>query len=95
VGSSKLSFSLNLISTLFALPWNSPEVNQDLIKCAIFFNKRGYPASVVQAGHHPAKQIDGQSALQTPQRENNERISFTLTFHPHNHAVKSIILKKL
>jgi len=26
-------------------------------------------------------------------RENNQRIPFTLTFHPHNHAVKSIILK--
>ena len=27
------------------------------------------------------------------QKENNNRIPFTLTFHPHNHAVKSIILK--
>jgi len=26
-------------------------------------------------------------------RENNDRIPFTLTFHPHNHAVKSIIPK--
>jgi len=58
-----------------------------------FFNKRGYPASVVQADHHRAQQIDRQSALQTSQRENNEKIPFTLTFHPHNHAVRSIILK--
>ena len=58
-----------------------------------FFNKRGYPASVVEAGHHRAQQIDRQSALQTSQRDNNDRIPFTLTFHPHNHAVKSIILK--
>ena len=29
-----------------------------------FFDKRGYPASVVQAGHHRAQQIDRQSALQ-------------------------------
>ena len=58
-----------------------------------FFDKRGYPASVVQAGHHRAQQIDQQSALQTSQKENNNRIPFTLTFHPHNHAVKSIILK--
>ena len=28
------------------------------------FDKRGYPASVVQAGHHRAQQIDRQSALQ-------------------------------
>ena len=51
-----------------------------------FVDKRGYryPASVVQ---------DRQSALQTSQKESNNRIPFTLTFHPHNHAVKSIILK--
>ena len=58
-----------------------------------FFDKRGYPASVVQAGHHRAQQIDRQSALQTPQKENNDRIQFTLTFHPQNHVVKSIILR--
>ena len=34
-----------------------------------------------------------QSALQTAEKENTDRIPFTLTFHPHNHAVKSIILK--
>ena len=30
-----------------------------------FFDKRGYPASVVEAGHRRAQQIDGQSAVQT------------------------------
>ena len=60
-----------------------------------FFDKRGYPASVVQAGHHRAQQIDRQSALQTFLQENNNRIPFTLSFDPHNHAVKSIILKNL
>ena len=49
--------------------------------------------SVVQVGHHRAQQIDRQSALQTAEQENSDRIPFTLTFHPHNHAVKSIILK--
>ena len=58
-----------------------------------FFDKRGYPASVVQAGHHRAQQIDRQSALQTSQKENNNIIPLTLTLHPRNHAVKSIILK--
>ena len=28
-----------------------------------FFDKRGYPASVVEAGHHRAQQIDRQSAI--------------------------------
>ena len=56
----------------------------------------GYPVSVVQVGHHRAQQIDRQSALQMSEKEDNiNRILFTLTFHPHKHAVKSIILKKL
>ena len=59
-----------------------------------FFDKRGYPVSVVQAGHHRAQQIDRQSAPQTTEKENTaDCIPFTLTFHPHNHAVKSIIFK--
>ena len=58
-----------------------------------FFDKRGYPVSVVQAGYHRAQQIDRQAALQTAEKENTDRIPFTLTFHPQNHAVKSIILK--
>ena len=58
-----------------------------------FVDKRGYSASVVQAGHHRTQQIDRQSALQMSHTENNDRIPFTLTFPPHNHAVKSVILK--
>ena len=58
-----------------------------------FSDKRGYPVSVVQAGHHRAQQIDRQSALQTSQKENNNRIPFTLIYHPHNHAVQLINLK--
>ena len=57
-----------------------------------FFEKRGYPVSVAKAGHHRAQQFDRESSLQTSQKDKNDRIPFTLTFHPHNHAVKSIIL---
>ena len=45
-----------------------------------FFDKRGYPVSVVQAGYHRAQQIDRQAALQTAEKENTDRIPFTLTF---------------
>ena len=58
-----------------------------------FFDKRGYSVSLVQADHYRAQQIVRQSALQTTVKENTDRIPFTLTFHPHKHAVKSIILK--
>ena len=42
-----------------------------------------------------AQQIDRQSTLKTAEKENTDCIPFTLTFHPHNHAVKSIILRKM
>jgi len=58
-----------------------------------FFKKRGYPDSVVNTAQHCAQQIDRQSALQTLQKEKNERILFTLTCHPHNLAAKNNILK--
>ena len=51
-----------------------------------FFKKRGYPDSVVNV-----QQIDRQSALQTSQKEKNERIPFTLTYHPQNLAAKNIL----
>ena len=44
-----------------------------------FFDKRGYPVSVVKAGHHRAQQIDRQSALQTAQKVDADRTLFTLT----------------
>ena len=56
-----------------------------------FFKKRGYRDSVVNTAQHRAQQIDGQSALQTSQKEKNEGIP--LTYHPHNLAAKNIILK--
>ena len=41
------------------------------------------------SGPPPSQKIDGQSAPQTTQEENADHIPF---IHPHNHAVKSIIL---
>ena len=55
-----------------------------------FFKKRGYPDSVVNRARHCAQQTDRQSALQTSQKEKNERIPFTLTYHPHHLAAKNI-----
>lgn len=43
-----------------------------------FFEKRGYPASVVQTTHHRAQQTNRQSALQTSLKEKNDN-----SIHPH------------
>ena len=46
-----------------------------------FFDKRGYPASVVQAGHHRAQQIDRQSALQTSRPMISDRSQISPCLH--------------
>ena len=58
-----------------------------------FFKNRGYPDSVVKTAQERAQTTNQQSAPQTSQNEENQRIPFTLTFHPLNLPVKSIILK--
>jgi len=56
---------------------------------------RQTPASAVLSGpSSPSAKLSTVTTTQTSQRENNDRIPFTLTFHPDNHAVKSITLKK-
>ena len=58
-----------------------------------FFEKRGYPDSAVTTGKHRAQEIHRETALQTSQNEENNRIPSTLTYHPQNLAVKNVILK--
>jgi len=55
-----------------------------------FFDKSGYPASVIQASRHHAQLFDRQSALQTSQKENSDRIPLTLKFQ-----VRGILKDKL
>ena len=57
-----------------------------------FFEKRGYPFSVVIV---PNNLINSQHYKCHKKKDKNDRISFTLTFHPHNHAGQSIILNNL
>ncbi|KAK2552770.1 hypothetical protein P5673_025925 [Acropora cervicornis] len=58
-----------------------------------FFKKRGYPDSAVTTGKHRAQEIDRETALQTSQDKETDRIPFTHTYHPQNLAIKNVILK--
>ena len=62
-------------------------------KMVQFFKNRGYPDLVVKTDQERAQTTNQQSAPQTSQKEENQRIPFTLTFHPLNQPVKNIILK--
>ena len=58
-----------------------------------FFKKRGYPDSAATTGKHHAQEMDRETALQTSQNDETDRITFTLTYHPQNLAIKDVILK--
>ena len=59
-----------------------------------FFKKRDCPDSAVTTGKHRAQEIDRETALQTSQNEETDRIPFTLTYHPQNLAIKNVTLYK-
>jgi hypothetical protein len=57
-----------------------------------FFLKRGYPLAIVNRALHKASSIDRKTALTPkPRTAVNDRIPFTLTFHPVNNSIKPII----
>ena len=78
-------FVIYVVTTLI-FQTNQKQCASFLINVAILF--LSFKRTITRA-----QQIDRQSTLQTAHKENTDRIPFTLTFHPHNHAVKSIILK--
>ena len=58
-----------------------------------FFKRRGYPDSALTPGKNYIQEIDRETALQTSQNEETDRIPFTLTYRPQNLAIKNVILK--
>ena len=56
------------------------------------FSKNAATLTVI-TGKHRAQEIDRETALQTSQNEETDRIPFTLTYHPQNLAIKYVILK--
>ena len=84
-------FSFGIIAENFEV--TTPTLTTNARKCASFKKKRGYPDSAVTTGKHRAQEIDRETALQTSQNEETDRIPFTLTYHPQNLEIKNVILK--
>ena len=52
-----------------------------------------YENQWVSVHQHRAQEIDQETALQTSQDEETDRIPFTLTYHPQNLTIKNVIPK--
>ena len=59
-----------------------------------FFKTRGYPDPVIHNSKHRAQSVYPQSPPLSSHNKLEGRILLTLTFHPDNISVKTIILKK-
>ena len=59
-----------------------------------FFSERGYPDSILSKALNRVQNVNRESALEPSASDNEERIPFTLTFHPNNLAARNVVLRK-
>ena len=57
-----------------------------------FFSERGYPDSILSKALNRVQNVNRESALEPSASDNEERIPFTLTFHPNNLAARNVVL---
>jgi hypothetical protein len=62
---------------------------------ATFFRSRGYPANIVEAAQQRASGVTRREALEPSRTDesNEDRTILVLTYHPHNIAIKNILMK--
>ena len=58
-----------------------------------FFSERGYPDSIFSKALNRVQSVNRESALEPSASYNEERIPFTLTFHPNNLAARNVFLR--
>ena len=58
-----------------------------------FFSERGYPDSILSKALNRVQNVNRESALELSASDNEERIPFTLTFHPNNLAARNAVLR--
>ena len=58
-----------------------------------FFSERGYPDNILSKALNRVQNVNRESALEPSTSNNEERIPFTLTFHPNNLAARNVVLR--
>ena len=58
-----------------------------------FFFERGYPGNILFKPLNHVQNVNGESALEPSASNNEQRIPFTLTFHPNNWAARNVVLR--
>ena len=58
-----------------------------------FFSEHGYPDSILSKALNRVQNVNREFALEPSALDNEERIPFTLTFHPNNLAARNVVLR--
>ena len=58
-----------------------------------FFSEHGYPDSILSKALNRVQNVNRESALEPSASDNEERIPFTITFHPNNLAARNVVLR--
>ena len=63
---------------------NDSDFNSKCDEMSNFFFDRGYPGNILSKPLNHVQKVNGESALEPSASNNEQRIPFTLTFHPNN-----------
>ena len=66
------------------------DFNSNCDEMSNFFSERGYPDNILSTALNRVQNVTRESALEPSASNNEERISFTLTFHTNNLAANQI-----
>ena len=58
-----------------------------------FFLKRGYPKTVIDRALDSVSRKNRTCALTPKRKSNSDRVPLVLTYHPHNIAIRNILLQ--
>ena len=90
---SKTQFRTPNFSDSVGLCSEDSDFNSKCDEMSNFFSERGYPDSILSKALNRVQNVNRESALEPSASDNEERIPFTLTFHPKNLAARNVVLR--
>ena len=71
------------------------DFNSKCDEISYFFSERGYPNNILPKALNRVENVNRESALELSASNSEERIPFTLTFHPNNLAARNMVLRNV
>ena len=69
------------------------EFNSKCNEMSNFFSERGYPDNIFSKALSRVQTVNRESGLEPSASNNEQRVPFTLTFHPNNLAARNVVLR--